>query len=114
MLDKLHSIFEDMQVDYCRQGSLTSVKDYPKEFFTYWQWQNDAAAHFDNKNNKEIAAFTICYYTSQPEKLYSRMEEFIAAALAAGFIVKGRGVDIASDSPDYPGRTLDVYFVKYS
>lgn len=101
-----------MQVEYLRQGSLKSVDEYPKkEFFTFWNWQDDNAAFFDNTPHKRIAAFTICYYTQNPQQLYSRMDEFIHKVMQHGGIVKGRGTDCASDSPEYPGRTVDIYFV---
>ena len=74
MIEKLNAIFEEMQVEYLRQGSLKSVDEYPKkEFFTFWNWQDDNAAFFDNTPHKRIAAFTICYYTQNPQQLYSRM-----------------------------------------
>lgn len=112
MWSKLEEVFEVIGLDYSRQGSYTDDEEYPTSFFTFWNFDAPEDGFFDNEANRAIWYWQIYYYTKAPETLYTRMDEFIALAKTAGFIVEGRGEDVLSDRPDYPGRTIRIKYIE--
>lgn len=112
MWSKLEKVFNKMGLAYSRQGSYSNKNEYPPSFFTFWNPNTSEAAFYDDKAHKAIWYWSIFYYTKFPETLYSRMDEFAKLAKEEGFIVEGRGNDIQSDRPDYPGRTITIIYVE--
>lgn len=112
MWSKLEDVFRTMGLDYSRQGSYTDDREYPPSFFTFWNFDIPEDGFFDNEAHRAVWYWQICYYTRFPETLYSRMDEFTELAKAAGFIVEGRGEDVLSDRPDYPGRMVRIKYIE--
>lgn len=112
MWDKLEQVFKKMGLDYSRQGSYTEDDEYPSSFFTFWNFDAPEGGFYDNDAHNAVWYWQVYYYTKYPETLYSRMDQFTKLAKEAGFIVEGRGEDIQSDRPDYPGRTIRVKYIE--
>lgn len=112
MWSKLENVFLKLGLDYNRQGSYGDDEDYPKSFFTFWNFDTPEDGFFDNKANCAIWYWQVYYYTSDPATLYSKMDEFIKLAKEEGFIIEGRGYDIPSDRPDYPGRMITIKYIE--
>ena len=113
MWSKLEEVFEALGLDYSRQGSYADTADYPKSFYTFWNYETENG-HYDNETQKTIWLWQIYYYTCDPSTLYSGLDAFIKAAKAAGFVVEGQGYDIGSDRPDYVGRMVTVKWVEFA
>lgn len=110
---KLEEVFEKLGVPYYRQGSFSSEDDYEDtSFFTFWNPNTEEGAFYDDKSHKAIWHWNIFYYTCDPSTIYSKLEEFSKLAKETGFILDGRGHDIQSDRPDYPGRTITVIYIE--
>lgn len=112
MWDKLEEVFDKIGLPYDRQGSYSDESEYPPSFFTFWNPTTSNDAFYDNVSNKAIWHWNVYYYTCEPHTLYSQMEEFIEIAKEVGFIVDGRGYDVHSDRPDYPGRMIRIIYVE--
>ena len=112
MWSKLEEVFERIGLPYSRQGSYSDEDEYPQSFFTFWNPNTKGGAFYDDKSHKAEWHWNIYYYTNDPATLYSRMDEFRRVAEEVGFIVEGRGYDIVSDRPDYPGRTIRVIYIE--
>lgn len=114
MWSKLEEVFEKLELDYSRQGSYAEDAEYPNSFFTFWNFDTPEGGFFDNKANRAVWFWQVYYYTNDASTLYSEMQKFIRLAKDAGFIVEGKGTDIASDRPDYFGRMITIkYLEKY-
>lgn len=112
MWSKLEKVFEKMGLEYSRQGSYSDESEYPPSFFTFWNYDTPDEGFYDNESHRTVWYWQVYYYTRDPATLYSRMDEFIGLAEAEGFITEGRGEDIPSDRPDYPGRTIRIKFIQ--
>lgn len=112
MWSKLEKVFKQIGLDYSRQGSYSDSSEYPESFFTFWNFDAPEEGFYDNKAKRSVWFWQVYYYTCDPATLYTQMDEFIRLAKAEGFIVEGRGMDIASDRPDYPGRTIRVKYAE--
>lgn len=112
MWSKLEEVFEKMGLPYSRQGSYSDESEYPASFFTFWNPEATEEEYYDNGAHRAIWYWDIYYYTNDPSTLYGKMDEFAKLAKEAGFILDGRGNDIASDRPDYPGRTISIIYLE--
>jgi hypothetical protein len=92
------------------QGSLSPNEDYPPHFFTYWNDSSDGESFHDNKEGAIIWAYSLNFYSTDPEKVYSVLMEAKAKLKAAGFIVTGGGHSVPSDEPTHTGRGIAVLY----
>lgn len=111
--EKLESVFKKTGLDYSRQGSYTDDSEYPTSFFTFWNFDTPEGGFYDNDSHKAVWFWQVYYYTKYPETLYTRMDELVELAKKEGFIPDGRGTDIQSDRPDYPGRMITLKYIEY-
>lgn len=112
MWSKLEPIFEQLQLPYFRQGSFADDEEMPGSFFTFWNADTPERGYFDNKANCAVWYWYVYFYTNEPSLLYSKLDEFIKLCKGAGFIVEGRGKDIASGQVDYLGRYVQIKYVE--
>lgn len=112
MWAKLEEVFEKIGLPYSRQGSYSDESEYPPSFFTFWNPDTPEEGFYDNEANRAVWYWNIFYYTNDPSTLYSKMDEFANLARETGFIVDGKGYDLSSDRPDYPGRTIRVIYIE--
>ncbi len=112
MWAKLEEVFEELGLDYSRQGSYTDDSEYPPSFFTFWNYDTPEGGYFDNDSHRSIWYWQVYYYTNNASTLYSMIDELVAVAKEKGFIIEGRGQDIASDRPDYMGRTIRLKYME--
>lgn len=112
MWTKLEEVFEKTGLEYSRQGSYGEDDEYPESFFTFWNFDTPEEGFYDDKANRSVWYWQVYYYTKDPATLYSKMDEFIRLAKEVGFVVEGRGQDIPSDRPDYPGRMITIKYME--
>ena len=109
-MQKLFNLFEEMNLPYYRQGSL-SDEEYKPEFFTFWTIDAPNLRHRDNKAKDYCLYIQVGYYTNDAKKIYSVMDEFIEKAKAKGFVVEGRAKDANADKDDYFGRVCYIRII---
>lgn len=111
MEDKLIEVLTSIVPIVIRQGSLAPNEDYPQEFFTFWNNDSSDGAHYDNEANSVLYDYDINFYSTSPERTHSVLAEAIAQLKANGWIIDGRGHDVASDEITHTGRGVNVLFL---
>lgn len=95
-----------------RQGSLAKDEQYPDYFFTFWNNASDSDGFFDNSDSRTIWDYDCNFYSIDPEKTYSELSKAIYVLKKAGFIVGGKGYDVASDEASHTGRGINVLYME--
>lgn len=89
-----------------QQGSVPA--DMPESYITYWGDPSTDNLNVDNKTASVDYPFTVIFYTTDWENIYSRFDELISLLEAKGYVMDGRGFDIASGLDDYSARCIEV------
>lgn len=95
------------------QGSLTEGESYPENFFTFWNDNSESSLFYDNVENAMVYDYSVNFYSTDPEWVYTKLREAVQLLKSAGFLVFGDGYSIKSDEPTHDGRGIEVKFVKY-
>lgn len=94
------------------QGTLAENEQYPTSFFTFWNNSTDGAAFYDDDCTVFEWDLDVNFYSEDPELVNSVLVQARKKLKEAGFIVRGKGHDIASDEITHTGRGLDVYYME--
>ena len=112
MKETLIGILESFDYPVFLQGSLAEPGDYPDTFFTFWNFENPETEHYDNDANMCVWGFWVYFYSVDPALVNSVLESAIADLKAAGWIVSGKGYDVATDEVTHTGRAVDVLYIE--
>lgn len=112
MWSKLEEAFEEVGLEYARQGSYTDESQYPESFFTFWNAGTPEGGFYDDKAHKAVWIWYVYFYTKDASLLYSKLEDLITILKEKGFIIEGKGQDVASGSPDYSGRYIKIKYIE--
>lgn len=114
MFDKLQEIFEELGYKnlYFRQGSFNEEDPIPPSYFAFWNNNSAHDSHYNNGNHRVIWTWSIYFYTTDPQKIYTTMEEFLVKAKEKGFTLHDSGYDIPSDLPNYIGRMTQIDYIE--
>lgn len=113
MEDKLIQVLQELGYSVMRQGSLTPDDAYPEHFFTFWNNDSSDHAHYDNAEYGTVWNYSINFYSTDPEKTYAELNEARAKLKENGWILPGKGYDVASDEVTHTGRGMDAYFLEF-
>ena len=113
MEDKLIQVLQELGYSVMRQGSLTPDDAYPEHFFTFWNNDSSDHAHYDNAEYGTVWNYSINFYSTDPEKTYAVLNEARAKLKENGWILLGKGYDVASDEVTHTGRGMDAYFLEF-
>lgn len=94
------------------QGSLAPKEKYPDSFFTIWNNSVDDGSHYDNDAINFVWDFTIYFYSVNPALVNTVLVEAKALLKQNGWIVGGKGYDVASDEPTHTGRAIDAVYIE--
>lgn len=108
MKDLLIQTLEPLGYPIRLQGSLNPDEPYPESFFTFWNNNADDGSHYDNNPINYVWNFDLNFYSSDPELVNTKLLEAKALLKAAGFIVPGKGYDVASGKHTHTGRGINV------
>lgn len=108
MKDEFIKILESFGFPVFQQGSLNKDEAYPESFFTFWNNDTDDSEFYDNKENSYIWDFDLNFYSSDPDLVNTKLLEAKKLLKEKGFIVHGKGYDVASDEPTHTGRGINV------
>lgn len=112
MKDLLIRTLEQFGYPVMQQDSLNEDEQYPETFFTFWNNSTDESSHYDNKPNNYVWDFDLNVYSSNPEMVNSLLLEAKEKLIEVGFIVNGKGHDVASDEPTHTGRGINVQIIE--
>lgn len=108
MKDLLIQTLQPLGYKIIQQGSLNKDEAYPESFFTFWNNEVPGDEFYDNEEHSYIWNFDLNFYSSDPALVNTKLLEAKTALKAAGFIVTGKGYDVASDEPTHTGRGINV------
>ena len=108
----LIEILESFGFQVFLQGSLASPERYPDSFFTFWNFENQESAHYDNNANRCVWGFWIYFYSTDPVKVSEFPERARQALKESGFVVEGKPTDVTVDTPTHTGAMFTVYGVE--
>ena len=110
MKDVLISLLETFGYPVRLQGSLAPEEAYPESFFTFWNADSEDACHYDNRVRAWVWDFTIYFYSTSPALVNTVLDDARQLLSATGWVMSGRGYDVASDEPTHTGRAIDVMY----
>lgn len=117
MYSKLEEVFLELEAEkgtpFSRQGSYEADEELPNSFYTFFNTNSEYNGYYGNKPSRCDWTWIVFYYTNDPATIYSGMEDFLNKAKEHGFVVKGRGKDIASGEPNYYGRMATIEFIEH-
>lgn len=112
MEDLLIETLETFGYPVMLQGSMLPDEPYPDSFFTFWNNNSSGESYYDDSEISTIFDYDVNFYSSDPELVYSKLNEAIAALRAAGFICSGEGYSLASDEPTHDGRGVNILYLR--
>ena len=112
MKDALISLLESFGYPVRLQGSLTEDEAYPESFFTFWNNETSDGSHYDNDAISYIWDFDVNFYSVNPALVNTVLLEVRTLLKSNGWIVSGKGYDVASDEPTHTGRQINVIFIE--
>lgn len=110
MKEFLISLLERFHYPVRQQGSLGEKEAYPDSFFTFWNNSSDDGNHYDNDAANWIWNFDVMFYSIYPTLVNSILEDVKSLLREHGFVVAGKGFDVASDEPTHTGRGITVLY----
>ena len=110
-MEELFELFKQIGLPYFRQGSMSNV-EYPKSFFTFWNIDTPFIKFRDNDSKNYVEYIQVGFYTTDPNLIYSQMNDFINRAKQKGFILEGKAKDTNADQDNYFGRLVYLRIIK--
>lgn len=95
-----------------RQGSMSSEEDYPSSFFTFWNFETPEDKHYDNDASRAVWGFWVYLYSNDSDLVDSKLEEARKLLKSNGWIIDGKGEDVASDVETHTGRMFTCYKIE--
>lgn len=111
MEDLLISTLESFGYPVKLQGSLLDNQAYPDSFFTFWE-DGSTGSFVDNDEHLSVFNYSVNFYSTDVEKVYSTILQAKKALRDAGFCVSGDGYSVPSDVETHDGRGLSVSFLR--
>ena len=94
------------------QGTLAKDEKYPESFFTFWVNDSTDGSHYDNEPIDFIWDFDINFYSSDPNLVKSTLSAVRKLLRDHGFIISGKGHDVASDEPTHTGQGINALIME--
>lgn len=92
------------------QGSLNENEEYPPSFFTFWNNSTNDLNHYDNTAWDYEWDFDVNFYSNNPTLVNTILIQAKGKLLEKGFVIGGKGHDVASDEITHTGRGMQVLF----
>lgn len=112
MKELLITLLESFNYPVFLQGSLSENEAYPESFFTFWNNETPDGSHYDNEAINYVWNFDVNFYSIDPELVNTMLLNAKTLLKQNGFIVGGKGYDVASDEPTHTGRGINVLIVE--
>lgn len=112
MEDLLISTLQVFNYPVFRQGSLSESEEYPNHFFTFWNNSTEAESFYDNSEAKTVWNYDLNFYSVDPAQTYTKLLEAKKLLKEVGFIITGKGYDVASDESTHTGRGINVLYLE--
>lgn len=108
----LISTLEEFGYPVILQGSLSTDRQYPENFFTFWNNDTFDGKHYDDNAVSYVWSFDVNFYSTDVEKVNSILLAAKTKLKAKGFVVPGKGYDVGSDEPTHTGRGINALYLE--
>lgn len=95
------------------QGSLEPDTRYPDSFFTFFNNDSFDGNHYDNDAISCVWNFDVNFYSKDPALVNTMLAAAKGRLKGVGFIITGKGYDVASDEPTHTGRGINALYIEY-
>lgn len=112
MKDTLISLLESFGYPVLLQGSMSEDTAYPESFFTFWNNDSEDGNHYDNDAVSYVWDFDVNFYSIDPSLTNTLLLQAKKLLKQNGFIISGKGYDVASDEPTHTGRGMNVLYLE--
>lgn len=112
MKDALISLLETFGYPVRLQGSFAEDEQYPESFFTFWNNDTSDGSHYDNDAVNYIWDFDVNFYSIDPALVNTVLLDARRLMKSNGWIMSGKGHDLASDEPTHTGRGINVKYIE--
>ena len=112
MKDNLITILETFGYPVRLQGSFAEDEEYPESFFTFWNNDTSDGSHYDNNPINYVWDFDVNFYSIDPDLVNTILLEAKTKLRSSGWIVSGKGHDVASDEPTHTGRGIHAVYIE--
>ena len=112
MKDALISLLETFGYPVRLQGSFAEDEQYPESFFTFWNNDSSDGSHYDNDAVNYIWDFDVNFYSIDPDLVNTVLLDARRLMKSNGWIMSGKGHDLASDEPTHTGRGINVIYIE--
>lgn len=112
MKDALISLLETFGYPVRLQGSFAEDEQYPESFFTFWNNDSGDGSHYDNDAVNYIWDFDVNFYSIDPALVNTVLLDARRLMKSNGWIMSGKGHDLASDEPTHTGRGINVKYIE--
>ena len=112
MKEFLIGLLETFKYPVLLQGSLATDAAYPDSFFTFWNNSSNDWHPYDNEPSGFVWDFDVNFYSIDPDLVNSILESVRTLLKQNGFIVSGKGYDLASDEPTHTGRGINARIIE--
>lgn len=82
--------------------------DLPDEYFTVSEDSTTNAVSADNKAQEHLYEFTLAWYTKDPTRLYTGLNEAITQLISKGYDIEGVGYGNGTYQDAWFSRAVDV------
>lgn len=82
--------------------------DLPDEYFTVSEDNTSNAVSADNKAQEHLYEFTLAWYTKNPTRLYTGLNEAITQLINKGYDIEGVGYGNGTYQGTWFSRAVDV------
>lgn len=106
MKTELINLLETFGFPVFLQGSMNDDEDYPSSFFTFWNFETPEDRHYDNEASRAVWGFWVYFYSDDPSLVDTKLEEARKLLKTNGWIIDGKGEDVASDVETHTGRMI--------
>lgn len=113
MKDELIKILEQFNYPVYLQGSLNENDKYDPSFFTFFNFESPEDVHYSNQAARTVWGFWIYFYSDDPGLVDTELLKAKTALKNNGWIVDGRGEDVASDVSTHTGRMITAQYIQY-
>lgn len=111
MKDLLIKTLETLGYDVFLQGTIADDEPYPESFITFFTTNSSDYGFYDGEPSGTEWAYTIIFYTSNPELMSSVPKTLYSTLKSAGFIPQGKGRDVPSDEPTHTGWANEYLYL---
>lgn len=112
MKNELITLLKTFNYPVFLQGSMNTDDTYPPSFFTFWNYETPEDSHYDNEAVRAIWGFWVYFYSDDPLLVDTKLDEARKLLKRNGWIVDGKGKDVASDVETHTGRMFTCWKIE--